>query len=244
MPLLTLVTAAHRNPSGLRAIHAELADVLDADLRWWIQDSAACPETRDWASQLEHPGITFRSEPDDGIYDALNRALDGLRTPFYLVVGSDDSVNRAALRAIVAELAALPSPGPDILTFPVSIGGRVCRRQRWWPRQVNVLALTASHSVGTVIRRDLHTVLGPYDTRYRILADSLFLRRAQLAARVFDHRDDPVPGRFATTGVSHRDHGRLMIENFSYNVECGSSAALQGLMFVARLLAYRPRSLL
>lgn len=242
--MLTLVTAAHRNPAGLRSIHAEVADGLDDTLQWLIQDSGACPETQQWASRLDHPDIRFRSGPDGGIYDAINRALVDLRTTYYLVVGSDDSVSIAALRAIVAELTALPTPAPDILTFPVRVGSRIRRRQTWWPGQVNVLALTASHSVGTVIRRDLHAALGPYDTRYRILADSLFLRRAQLASRVFDHRDGPIPGRFATTGVSHRDQGRLMIENYSYNLECGSSRALQGLMFVARLLAYRPRSLL
>lgn len=242
--MLTLVTAAHRNPAGLRSMYADLADGLDDALQWRIQDSGACPETRQWASRLDHPAIRFRSEPDRGIYEALNRAIDGLRTPYYLVVGTDDAVDVVALRAIVDELSALPTPGPDILTFPVRVGHGVRRRQPWWPGQVNILALTASHSVGTVIRHDLHAVLGPYDTRYRILADSLFLRRAQLAARVFDHRDGPIPGRFATTGVSHRELGRLMIENYSYNVECGSSRALQGLMFVVRLLAYRPRNLL
>ena len=242
--MLTLITAVHRNPAGLRSLHAELADGLDDDLHWLIQDSGVCPETRHWASQLNHPGITFRSEPDDGIYDALNRALTGLRTPYYLVVGSDDSLDLVALRTIVAELTALPTPGPDILTFPVRVGSRIRKRQPWWPGQVNVFALTASHSVGTVIRRDLHASLGQYDTRYRILADSLFLRRAQLAHRVFDHRDTPIPGSFAMTGVSHREQGRLMIENYTYNVECGSSRVLQGLMFIVRLCAYWPRNLL
>ena len=94
--------------------------------------------------------------------------------------------------------------------------------------------LTGSHSVGTVVRRDLHVSLEQYDTRYRILADSFFLRRARLTDRVFDHRDGPIPGSFATTGVSHRDHGHLMIESYSYNVECGSSPTLQAVMFVAR----------
>ncbi len=242
--MLTLLTASHRNPSGLKTLYEQVRSGLGPDLQWIIQDSGVCDASRHWGECLVEPYVKFVAEPDSGIYDALNRALSRIQTPFYLVVGSDDSLDIDALQAIVAYLRSPAASQPDVITFPVRMGDSIRKRQPLWPSQFNVLQITSSHSVGTIIRSDLHDAHGPYDTRYQILADSLFLRRVQLAGGTFEHRDHPIPGRFSTNGVSRTNYGRLMLENYSYNVECGSSRVLQSIMLLVRLLAYRPRSLI
>lgn len=242
--MLTVLTAAHRNPEGLKSLYREIGPGLSETLQWVVQDSGACPDSRAFGDGIDCPHVSFKSAPDDGIYDALNRGLVRVRTPYYLVVGSDDTLALGPLQTIAASLRDLQTTGPDILTYPVLINGRIRQRQPWWPAQVNILGLTASHSVGTVIRRSLHDRLGPYDCRYRILADSLFLRRAQLAGARFEHCHAPVPGAFSTGGISHTRRGRLLVENYSYNLECGSARWLQTVMMGIRMIAYRPRSLL
>ena len=242
--MLSIVTASHRNPAGLRALHGQLRGGLDDQLEWIIQDTGACAETGCWAEQLDQRLARFNAGQDTGIYDALNQALARARHPYYLVVGSDDSVDIGALRKIVSDLSSSPAHGADIITYPVRIDTRIRHRQPLWPGWANMLGVTASHSVGTVIRRGLHDSLGLYDTRYQLLADSLFLRRAQLAGARIVHRDTPVPGSFATTGASRQRLGRVLIENYTYNVECGSPRLFQAVGLVARLIAYRPRTLL
>lgn len=246
--MLTVVTASHCNSQGLRSLAEQILPRLGHGLRWVVKDSGACSETSQWAATTlaQESGVSFDASPDVGIYDALNRALSKVTTDYYLVVGSDDAVDGGALVDVARTLRArAPGVQPaDILTFPVRTSAGLRRRKRFRPRWVSSSSLVTSHSVGTLIRRDLHDRLGPYDTRYHILADSLFLRQAWLAGAQFEHRVGPVLGSFSLNGVSSRDHGRRLVETYSYLSSTGSPRWLQSCLLWLRLMRFRPPSLL
>lgn len=245
--MLTIVTVVHDNLAGLRRLADELAPALGPDLHWVVQDSGASKETQRWAEQLEQlkPSyLDFASVADRGIYDALNLAAPRVQSTFYLVVGSDDSIDPAALRDVASTLHDSDAAQIDVLSYPVRTSRGIRRRKTGWPRWLSASGLVSSHSVGTVIRTALHDTLGPYDTRYRILADSLFLRRAYDAGARFADRPGPVLGSFALSGVSSTEHARRIVETYSYQRECGSPAWLQSMLLMLRLWRYRVSSLI
>lgn len=230
-PQLTVVTAVHRNATGLQALHVSLLPALGA-VQWVIQDSGQCEATQTWAANQDPTHIDFASAPDKGIYEAINFALGRVRTPYYLVAGSDDLLDPASLVTMACQI---PSD-VDILSCPVVIDGRRHQANHWCPGWVNVTGLISSHSVGTLIRTSLHDRFGLYDTRYRVLADALFIRRLQLAGRCFRVRTDPVMGHFGSSGLSRTARHRIAAESYAYNVECGSSRPVQAALYGLRCL--------
>lgn len=241
--MLTIVTAAHRNVAGLRALSDHLVPYLSEHVRWRVKDSGACVETLSWQSSIPREFFDFDATPDSGIYDALNKALAGVTTEYYLVVGSDDTLDASALPAVLKLLSNECSQA-DILSFPVRIGSKLRRAKQYWPLFLSSSGLVSSHSVGTILKTSLHKRFGLYDTRYRILADSLFLRKAHDGGAVFDSRTEPVMGHFDLNGVSSTAHGRRIAETYSYQVECGSSPFLQSILMMLRTVRFKPGNLL
>lgn len=245
--MLTIITASHRNLVGLQRLASEILPVLSSQIAWIIKDSGHCGDSARWAVEVEQPGFRFDTAPDLGIYDALNQAVAvaSVHGGYYLVAGSDDHLDGEALTRLGSKLAGADgAQSGDIITFPVATPKGVRRRKRFLPLWVSSSGLTSSHSIGTVIRCSLHDRLGPYDTTYRILADSLFLRLAYQRGAVFEHCDVPILGTFNLDGVSSRDHGRRLIETYSYLCQTGSSVPVQAALLFLRICRYRPSTLL
>ena len=244
MPHLTLITVSHRNLPGLVSLFSQIQTALSSDVAWVIKDSGDCQATAAWGASIDNINVQFISEPDKGIYSALNRSLSECSSEFYLVVGSDDSIEPRAIIAIGEMIRSGKFATLDVASFPVMIDGRPFRRKRMRPHFVSVSGLISSHSVGTIIRRSLHDTAGLYDENYRILADALFIRRAYQAGARFRHFEGPTTGSFSLSGVSSTQHSRRILEAYSYNVLCGDSPALQAIIMMWRIMKNKPLTLI
>lgn len=67
-----------------------LGDKLGSDVLIHIQDGASTDGTTEYLGTLSRPGISHSIEPDEGIYDAMNRAVNRIATPFAYFLGADD----------------------------------------------------------------------------------------------------------------------------------------------------------
>lgn len=244
--VLTIITASHANPTGLRALGRVVLPQLSATLHWTVKDSGYSTEASAWAGAVRSPFFSFISSQDCGIYDALNQALAQVDSTFYLVVGADDELYPEALVQIIRLLSEETGffSSADIVTFPIHAGKGTRRRRPFWPVWISNAGITTSHSVGTVIRRSLHDRLGAYNERYEILGDALFFRLSHLSRVKFLHADTPVIGRFGLDGISSRQAGRRIIEAYSYMCESGSPRILQLLLLTVRMLRHLPKSLI
>lgn len=242
MPNLTIITVAHKNPVGLALLKAEIQPALGANIEWLIKDSGKCEVTVAWGNGIRDKNIRFIAEHDLGIYSALNLALSKCTSEFYLVAGSDDSLDPKALLIIDEMIRSGAFAGVDVASFPLIINKRIFHRKFLRPCFVSVGSLVSSHSVGTVIRRSLHEAVGVYDEDYKILADALFLRRAYQAGASFKHYETPITGTFSTAGISSTQLARRILEAYSYNVACGDAPALQAILMMLRTLKNKPSS--
>jgi len=240
MSKLTVITASHNNLRGLMSLYEDIKLALNSDVEWIIKDSGSCVESSNWACEIEDPHIQFYNEKDSGIYNAINVALLKCQSDFYLVVGSDDSVNSSALLAIVKMIQSGKFSYVDVASFPVMINDRIHHKKWMRPVFFSIGGLVSSHSVGTIIRRRLHESVGFYDESYKILADALFLRCAHEVGACFKHFKKPIMGIFTTTGISNTQHARRILEAYSYNVACGDSHVLQAIFMMLRTIKCKP----
>jgi len=177
-PLVSVITAVYNNQPLLAGC---LESVLRQDypnIEHIVLDAGSNDGTVDVLRQYSDRIALWKSEPDQGIFDAWNKALTEARGEWICFLGSDDEFLPNGISAFM-ELAA-KNPQADylcskaILRFPSGkerVGGnpwtwRGYSRRVWTVHQ------------GSMHRRSLFTRFGDFDTSYRIAGDYEFLLRA------------------------------------------------------------------
>ena len=93
-PFFTIITATRNAAATLPRLLESLASQSCRDFELIIQDGASTDDTvavaEAWRDRL--PALSLVSEPDDGIYDAWNRALPRMRGQWVLFLGADDGL--------------------------------------------------------------------------------------------------------------------------------------------------------
>jgi glycosyltransferase involved in cell wall biosynthesis len=140
-----------------------------------------------------YPHLVSTSEPDRGLYDAINKGLARARGEIIAFLNADDLYPPGALRRVAEALAA--DPACDMATGRVSVfidgtgghEGRTIDRvvpmtlaAETAPGKIDVfcrLLRAAPYINGRFFRRRLIERTGPFDHGYRIAADRAFLLR-------------------------------------------------------------------
>ena len=201
-PTFTIVTVCRNAEATItRAMESVLAQGCD-DYEYLVIDGASTDKTGECVQRLAPAfgdKLHYTSEPDDGIYDAMNKGLAAARGEFIAFLNADDWYEPDTL----ATVAALVKPGIDCVggairihpSFP-SVG---TDRQTAGAMSVSTASVTSSNATlrsprPELLRRSyppampaghqswfartaLLREVGGFDTRFRIAADyDLFLR--------------------------------------------------------------------
>lgn len=103
MPLITIVTVTYNAAAELPATLESLASQTYRDFEHLIIDGASTDETLAVARRLS-PSARIVSEPDKGLYDAMNKGLRAATGDFILFLNAGDSFHSADdLEAYAAE---------------------------------------------------------------------------------------------------------------------------------------------
>lgn len=173
------------------------------------------------------------SEPDEGFYDALNKAIRALRTEYYVVAGADDTFEP---QAIAQYKKATVDATVDVVVASVKAGERVrsgFHANRAW---LGHAAMVTSHSVGMLFRAKLHDRFGMYSRRYPLLADGYFIKCVCCNPDVRVAEASFLAGEFAMDGLSNRNFIGALCESWQIQIATGEKPLLQYLLFQLRLL--------
>lgn len=98
--LLSIITVAFRNLEGIVKTHASLAHLAQADdisFEWIVVDGGSNDGTREYLENLNSIyNLRFVSEPDNGIYDAMNKGIAMAQGKFALFLNSGDIFHQDA----------------------------------------------------------------------------------------------------------------------------------------------------
>jgi glycosyltransferase involved in cell wall biosynthesis len=230
---ISILTATYNAESTLPALIECLRQQTDRTFEWVVVDGGSTDNTVELLRGAGDVVTRWVSEPDFGIYHALNKGLAMVRNEYYVVAGSDDAFEPDAI-ASFARAAA--ESGADVIAAPVRVDGAVVQPRTTLSWLRSGPPMVAAHSVGTLIRRALHDEIGPYSRRFPIAADTHFLLRAIQRRKRFV-RIPNVVGRFGTDGASSADPLGALSESWRANVEVRGGYWLQLPLFVLRLLA-------
>lgn len=229
---ISVVTATYNCVSQLAGLLESLRNQTDREFEWVVADGGSGDGTLELLREVTDLNVVVSSQPDFGIYDALNRALRRASGEYYIVAGADD---RFYPDAIANFRAAIEKSGADIAAAR-GIHGKHCFKIKRGPSWlVGDKAFIAQHSLGTAFRRNLHDRFGFYSRKFPIAADSLFVLQACLGGAT---RYDAgfVAGVIGSNGVSEMDWAGAATELFRVQLLVGRGLVPQVFLLLLRII--------
>lgn len=235
--LFSIVTVTRNHLAGLRATTRALAQENPDLFEWIIIDGASTDGT---AAYLKTTPALWVSEPDQGIYDAMNKGLARATGVYVLFLNAGDTLALPHTLATLAALLKVRPVQPDLIygdAFEDTPQGRVIKAAR---SHVCLQQGLFTHHQAIFYRRDVINDLR-YDLRYDIAADYKFT--AEFLHRSADIFYWPRPiCLFEAGGVSQRRAFRGRMQQTLIRRELKMTRPFEEILIVGKqTLAYALR---
>jgi glycosyltransferase involved in cell wall biosynthesis len=111
VPLLSIITVVYNNLDGLQFTFQSLQKQTCKDYEWLVIDGGSTDGTVEWLDHLDFSGLTFISEKDKGLYDAMNKGLQMASGLYVWFINSGDGIYS---ENIVKQLLEIKN-SPDVI---------------------------------------------------------------------------------------------------------------------------------
>lgn len=232
---ISIVTATFNAAAELPGLIESLRRQTDRDFQWVIADGASADGTLALLQSITDLDVVISSQPDFGIYDALNRAIKLASGEYYIVAGADDHFDRDAIANF---RRAIERTGADIVAAQTRYGSKCMKIKKGPSWLFGQSSYIAAHTLGTAFKKELHLTFGYYSKEYPIAADQYFVMKACLGG-ASRYAGDFVAGEIGRGGVSSIDRTGNATEVFRVQLAHGRSLVIQTLLLILRLLRFR-----
>lgn len=175
-PRVTLVTVCYNNAAGLERTLRSVATQTFTDKEYIVIDGGSTDgsveKIRAYADKIDY----WVSEPDKGIYNAMNKAIAKASGEYMLFINSGDWL---AADDVLEKVFGGAAPEGDLLIGRqrfATAKGKGGQSPRLHTEELTMgyfLSSTLPHQA-TFIRRSLFDTCGRYDESYRVCADWVF----------------------------------------------------------------------
>lgn len=207
-PRFSIITVTFNNRAGLAETHRSVFGQTFPDHEWIVIDGASKDGTVPMMEAVVDPRLTFVSEPDAGIYDAMNKGIDRSRGRYVIFMNAGDQFADPGVLAAVN--SRIGPARPDIVYGDSYEAGDTARFYK--PARspaANVLVMFTHHQA--IFYRADHIHRERYDMTYRLSADWVMTMRILAKGGDFLRLDFPVCV-FERGGISQRDDLRRVLD--------------------------------
>lgn len=216
-PLISIITITFNAEETLPLTMASVAEQSCGDFEHLIIDGASNDHTILIARQMGLPSLRIVSEPDSGLYDAMNKGLRMARGRYVLFLNAGDRFHANDTLRLYAN--AIRAKKPDIIygdTDIVDVSGR-----RIGPRHLSApkMLTVYSFSRGMLICHQafmMRKAIAPrFDTDYKFSADYDWTIRCIMASRAGNRYNlHTVTIDYLSDGLTERNKSASLIERF------------------------------
>lgn len=238
-PLFSIITITYNAAAALPPTMASVKEQTFAGYEHIIVDGASTDDTVAVARRWSTAATRVISEPDRGLYDAMNKGLRAAAGRYLIFLNAGDAF---ASRDVLERAAALADNNPGVIygqTRIVDSDRRVIGpRHLTAPEKLTAGDFSRGMLVchqAFIARRD---IAGEYDLRYRFSADYDWCVRCLKNSPANAYLGDEPIIDYLAEGVTTRNHRASLLERF--RVMCrhyGTACA------VARHITFIPRYL-
>lgn len=215
--MISIITITYNAERWLERTMKSVLGQTCKEYEYIIVDGGSKDDTVDIIKRLEpqfERRLSWKSEPDKGLYDAMNKGIARAKGEFLWFVNAGDEIYASDT---LAHVVAAATEDTDIVYGKACIvnaeGVKVSEHHKLTPpdlqRKHLLNGLVVSHQA-IVVRR---TIAENYNTDYRICADYEWVLKAVTASRKSTYLDEYLC-KFLTEGVSQKQRKRAWMERF------------------------------
>jgi glycosyltransferase involved in cell wall biosynthesis len=172
---ISVVTVAYNAASTIADTLKSVALQSHTDIEHIIVDGASTDDTLNIVNENAHPAVRIISEPDNGLYDAMNKGVAAATGDFIGFLNADDFYCRSDALSLIAKTAS--QAGCEAVSAAIAVVNP--RDIRQVTRAYDSLSfrpwmLRFGHMPphpGFYVRRDVFLSMGFFETQYRIGGD-------------------------------------------------------------------------
>jgi putative colanic acid biosynthesis glycosyltransferase len=163
-PVFSIITVTLNNLSGLKRTHQSLLEQTVSDLEWIVIDGGSTDCTTGY---LKTTKALWVSEPDNGIYDAMNKGIEKATGEYLLFLNAGDEL---ATSDVLEQLSKVARDSPDFMYGDYYLHEN---KKKFYKKSKQIKKLSrgmiTSHQAMIYSRKKLEGIR--YDLNYQIAAD-------------------------------------------------------------------------
>ena len=240
MPLFTIAIVTLNDAPALAATLRSVAQQTFADYQCIVQDGLSSDYTEEIVHGFGDIIDDYRSENDNGIYDAMNRAVRLVKGEYVLFLNAQDVL---ATQKTLLTLSQMLRPADDVAYGKV-ISAETGKLYDHKPRNMYWTGMTFDHQAA-VVRADLLREF-PFDDTLRISGDLDFFSRIRLAGYHFRELDVDIALKPFEGGASanwlkrFRERHSVLLKHFGTKHPVSSTLQGELVEHIARKAACDP----
>lgn len=207
--VLSIITINLNNFTGLKSTLESVLNPVITQTEFIIIDGGSTDGGAEYLSSLDK-NITWISEPDQGIYHAMNKGINLAKGEFVLFLNSGDRlINHNALLEFSENSSSF-----DLISYGLKVVEPHKNYIKTYPKKLNFsyfLFDTLPHQ-STFIRRSLFKRVGLYDESLKIVADWKFFLDATCKFNASYEYKNVVLSEFKRDGISSKMSNRPIID--------------------------------
>lgn len=182
-PFLSIITINYNDAQGLKKTVSSVLSQDYTDFEYLIVDGNSEDGSVAFLKQLDHPALFWKSEPDTGIYNAMNKGIAMAKGQYLLFLNSGDALNGdSALTEFISHAS---------FTGDIIYGDYIFENgSKRYPDTLSpaYFVKTSLPHQSTLFHKRVFEKMGMYDESYRIGADRAFYIKCYLSDKyTFTH---------------------------------------------------------
>lgn len=216
-PILSIITVCYNAERDILRTLLSVAEQTYPHIEYIVIDGGSTDRTLALVAEYA-PGAVVLSEPDRGIYDAMNKGLARATGDYVWYINAGDALYAPETASLVAHRIASAEHRPDVVYGDCMLigatGAELGLRRLRPPRELSWRSFRWGMLVchqSFVARRAL---CSEYDLRYRFSSDVDWCIRVMRVAQHYEHIDAPI-SRYLNEGATTANHRRSLSERFA-----------------------------
>ena len=227
-PRVSIITVVKNALSDLEITRTSLESQTIQDFEWIVIDGDSIDGTVEKYQQMKGVNRIFLSEPDLGLYYAMNKGLRIAKGEMIGILNAGDTYLKNTIQSVIE--TSIENPKASILYGKVTINDGT-------PSLIHHSELKSRmlFHPGSFVHESVYREIGFFNTNYRVAADYDFMCRALSKGYTFQHLNFNL-ANFVSGGFSSRHVLRSIFETFQIQLKYFPKAFLPNLYTSAKSL--------